>query len=460
VTFDRARLAAIDAAIDASLEPNLADLARLVAIPSVAAQDRGIEPCAALVRDLLTERGYRAEICPTDGNPIVLGDGDGASDRTLLFYNHYDVQPAEPLELWESDPFVMARRDGKVFGRGISDDKGHFIARLHALDAVRKAHGGALPCRVKFVVEGEEEVGSVQMPAFVERNRERLAADACVWEFGGENDEGRPEQFLGLRGICYVELSVRTAVIDSHSGMGGSIFPNAAWRLTWALATLKGPDERILIPGHYDNVKPATPRDLELLAAMPDTSGEIMERYQLGGFLNGMTGGVELRRAEVFEPTCTICGLDSGYQGPGSKTVIPAFATAKVDFRLVPNQTPEEVLANLRRHLDAQGFPDVTITYLGGGRPARTDPDHPFIRMANEAAQDAYGKPPVVAPMIGGSGPNWPFTHVLGLPITMCGIGYPGGQEHAPNENFVIEHYRKGVRHTARIVEGFAAGLP
>ncbi|HEX7877848.1 MAG TPA: M20/M25/M40 family metallo-hydrolase [Candidatus Eisenbacteria bacterium] len=457
MTFDRARLAQIDAAIDASLESNLADLARLVAIPSVAAQNRGIEPCAKLVRDMLVERGYQAEICPTDGNPVVCGEGAGASDRTLLFYNHYDVQPAEPLELWDSEPFVMVRRDGKVFGRGISDDKGHFIARLHALDAVRQARGGTLPCRVKFVVEGEEEVGSVHMPAFVEKNRERLAADACVWEFGGEDDEGRPEQYLGMRGICYVELTVRTANIDAHSGMAGSIFHNAAWRLTWALATLKGKDERILIPGHYDSVKAATPRDLEMLAAMPDTAPEMTERYELKGFLNKLTGGVELRRAESFEPTCTICGLESGYQGAGSKTVLPAFARAKVDFRLVPDQSPEEVLANLRKHLDAQGFTDVEITYLGGGKPARTDPDHPFITMSNEAARDAYGKPPVVAPMVGGSGPNWPFTHVLNVPITMCGIGYPGGQAHAPNEHFVLEHYMKGVKHTARIVEGFAA---
>jgi len=448
--------AAMDAAIAADLERNMADLARLVAIPSVAAQNRGIEECALLVRDLLVERGFKAEIMPTAGSPIVYAEAEGDSDRTLLFYNHYDVQPAEPLELWESDPFTMTRRDGKVFGRGISDDKGHFISRLHALDAVRKAHGGRLPCRVKFVVEGEEEVGSVQMPAFVEANKSRLAADACVWEFGGEDENGRAMQYLGLRGICYVELTVRTAVMDAHSGIGGSIFPNAAWRLTWALGTLKGPDERIRIQGHYDSVKPASARDLELLAAMPDDSGEMLSRYELKGFLHGMTGGVELRRAQVFEPTCTICGLESGYQGAGSKTVLPAFARAKVDFRMVPDQTPEEVLANLRRHLDAEGFPDVEITYLGGGRPAKTDPDHPFIRVANEAAADAYGQPPVISPMIGGSGPNWPFTNVLQLPITTCGIGYPGGQVHAPNEHFVMEHYVRGVKHAARIVEGFA----
>jgi len=453
---NRDALPEIDAAILADLERNMADLARLVAIPSVAAQNRGIEECALLVRDLLTERGYRSQIMPTAGNPVVYAEGDGDSERTLLFYNHYDVQPAEPLNLWESEPFTMSRRDGKVFGRGISDDKGHFISRLHALDAVRKVHGGRLPCRVKFVIEGEEEVGSVQMPAFIEANKQLLAADACVWEFGGEDENGRPEQYLGLRGICYVELSVRTAVIDAHSGMAGSIFPNAAWRLIWALNTLKGPDGRIRIPGHYDSVKPASPRDMELLAAMPDNSDEMLSRFEIKGFLDGMTGGIELRRAEVFEPTCTICGLESGYQGPGSKTVLPASAKAKVDFRLVPDQSPEEVLANLRRHLDAEGFSDVAITYLGGGRPAKTDPDHPFIRMANEAAADAYGKPPIIAPMVGGSGPNWPFTNVLDLPITMCGIGYPGGQVHAPNEHFVLEHYIRGVKHAARIVEGFA----
>lgn len=198
--MNRDALPEIDAAILADLERNMADLARLVAIPSVAAQNRGIEECALLVRDLLTERGYRSQIMPTAGNPVVYAEGDGDSERTLLFYNHYDVQPAEPLNLWESEPFTMSRRDGKVFGRGISDDKGHFISRLHALDAVRKVHGGRLPCRVKFVIEGEEEVGSVQMPAFIEANKQLLAADACVWEFGGEDENGRPEQYLGPSG--------------------------------------------------------------------------------------------------------------------------------------------------------------------------------------------------------------------------------------------------------------------
>jgi acetylornithine deacetylase/succinyl-diaminopimelate desuccinylase-like protein len=456
----------LNAIIARDLERNIADLGRLVAIPSVAAQNRGIDECAALVATLLRDRGYTAEVVPSDGSPVVLADtapgapGTAPKDGTptLLFYNHYDVQPAEPLELWDSEPFALARDADRLVARGVSDDKGHFISRLAALDAVRELSGGTLPCRVKFVVEGEEEVGSVSMPAFVEKHRQRLAADACVWEFGGVDEGGRPMQYLGLRGICYVELSVTTARMDAHSGIGGSIFPNAAWRLVWALASLKGPDERIRIPGHYDSVQPPSPRDLDLLEAMPDTAAEMLEFYGLSGFLGGLTGGPELRRSEVFLPTCTIAGLDSGYQGPGSKTIIPATAKAKVDFRLVPDQSPAEVLRNLRAHLDAQGFADVAIANLGGGRPAKTDPDDPFILMANEAARLAYGVPPVVSPMIGGSGPNWPFTHTLGLPITSCGIGYPGARVHAPNEHVLLEHLVSGIRHAALITLGFAGG--
>ena len=288
----------------------------------------------------------------------MIGERGGTSLRTLLFYNHYDVQPPEPLELWEHPPFEPTLQDGKLYGRGVSDDKGHIAARLHALDALL-AVDGDLPCRVKFVIEGEEEVSSKHLPEVVRAHKRRLGADACVWEFGGVDHEDAPLQYLGLRGICYVELSVETGSIDAHSGIGGSIFPNAAWRLTWALASLKGPDERIRIPGFYDPVRPPSARDRELMAALPETADEYRTRYGLAGFLRGLEGGVELRLAEVFEPTCTICGLTSGYQGPGSKTVLPARASAKVDFRLVPDQTPEEVLRELRAHLDAEGFADV-----------------------------------------------------------------------------------------------------
>ena len=197
---------------------------------------------------------------------------------------------------------------------------------------------------------------------------------------------------------------------------------------------------------------------MQLISALPDDSADMIERYGLQGFLKGMTGGPELRRAEVFEPTCTICGLTSGYQGPGSKTVLPAEASAKVDFRLVPNQTPQEVLEKLRKHLDAEGFEDIEIAFLGGEAPGRTDPDDPFVKLTIDAARDVYGQDPVVYPMVGGSGPNHVFLETLHVPVVTGGVGYPGSQAHAPNENMVLAHFLTGTKHTARVVEMFSKG--
>ncbi len=447
----------IDRYLDAHLDASVDELARLVAQPSVAAQNRGLDECAALTASMLRARGFAVEIFPTGGAPVVYGERRGRADKTLLFYNHYDVQPAEPLELWDSPPFEPERRDGKLFGRGVSDDKGHITSRLLAIDALLDADG-ELPCNVKFVIEGEEEVSSVHLEAFVRDHKEKLAADVCVWEFGGVDHEEVPVQYLGLRGICYVELSVETAKIDIHSGIGGSIIANGAWRLVWALASLKGPDERIRIPGHYDSVKAASERDMELMRALPDPAADFRERFGVTSFLRGVTGGAELIRQETFEPTCTICGLTSGYQGEGSKTVLPARASAKVDFRLVPDQTPAQVMKNLRAHLDAEGFADVQVKLLGGEAPGRTDPDHPFVKLVVESATAVYGHPMRKVPMIGGSGPNHAFIEHLGVPVVTAGVGHPGTQAHAPNENVRIDLYLKHAKHVARILDAYARG--
>jgi acetylornithine deacetylase/succinyl-diaminopimelate desuccinylase-like protein len=447
----------IDTFLENNLDASIQELGRLCAQPSISAQKYGLEECAELTASMLKERGFKVEILQTSGAPVVYGERKGRSNQTLLFYNHYDVQPPEPLELWDSPPFELTMRDGKVFARGVSDDKGHITSRLFAIDAILHADGD-LPCNVKFVIEGEEEVGSVSLARFVKANRERLAADVCVWEFGYSDHREVPLQFLGLRGICYVELSVETANIDIHSGLGGSIFPNAAWRLVWALNTLKGPNERVMIPGFYDTVVPPSESDLEYMEALPEISQEYHQRYGVKQFLKGLSGGRDLRVAEVFEPTCTICGLTSGYQGPGSKTVLPARASAKIDFRLVPNMTPQKVLDELRTHLDANGFSDVEITFLGGEPPARTDPGHPFVQLVVETARSVYGCPMQIVPMTGGSGPNHSFVHELGLPVVTAGVGYPDTRAHAPNENVRLDHYLLGAKHIARILKEFGAG--
>ncbi|MBI3964537.1 MAG: M20/M25/M40 family metallo-hydrolase [Chloroflexi bacterium] len=454
-----------DAHVEAHLEGWLDEAARLCRQPSISAQNLGIEECAELLARIFRERGYEAQIFRKEGcAPVVYAEMSGQSDRTLLLYNHYDVQPPEPLELWDSPPFEPRLegdgRDRVFFARGAVDDKGHIVSRLAAIEAVRSA-GGGLPCRVKFVVEGEEETSSRYLPEFVHGHRDLLRADACIWESGGVNHLGQTQLYCGMRGICYVELTVRTANRDTHSGQGGSVFPNAAWRLTWALASLKGPDERIRIPGFHDAVVPPSPADLELLAALPDEEAELRRSYELKRFLGDLTG-LEFRRAKVFEPTCTICGLDSGYQGPGCKTVLPAAATAKVDFRLVPDQDPQDVVAKLRRHLDAEGFADVEIAYLGGEKPARVDPNDPFVRLAAETAAEVYtpanGLPAAsIAPIVGGSGPMHPFAAELRLPIATPGISHPEGRAHAPNENFRVNDFVRGTKHLARIIARWGA---
>ncbi len=444
----------IDAYLEQNLDRSLDELGRLVAQPSVGAQNLGLRECAELVAGMLRKRGFTAEIIDTPGAPVVFGQRKGKSDRTLLIYNHYDVQPAEPLELWETPPFEPSRREGKMFGRGVGDDKGHIAARLHAIDALL-AQDGELPCNIKFIIEGEEETSSVHLYDFVRQHASQLKADACIWEFGGVDHREVPIEYLGLRGICYVELTVETADTDVHSGLGGSIFPNAAWRLVWALNTLKGPDEKIRLPGFYDKVKPPSARDRELITALPEVADEYKSRFGVHGFIKGLKDGVDLRLEQVFSPTCTICGLTSGYQGPGSKTVLPARASAKVDFRLIPDQDPDDVLRQLRLHLDAEGFPDVQIHDLGGDLPAKTDPDDPFIQLVARTAEQVFEVPMQLDPMTGGSGPSYPFVHDLGLPVATAGLGHPDGRAHAPNENIRIDLYLKHARHMARIISEF-----
>jgi len=446
---------AIDRYLEQHLDASLAELIRYAAQPSVAAQNVGMEDCARLVAEMLRARGFAVEILPSGGYPVVVAEREGARDRTLLIYNHYDVQPAEPLELWTSPPFTPTLRDGHLYGRGVSDDKGHLTARLLALDALLD-QAKTLPCRIKFVIEGEEEIGSVRLPGFVKQNRERLKGDACLWEFGYVDHRDVPLQYAGLRGICYVELSVECLTRDVHSGIGGSIFPNAAWRLTWALASLKGKDGRIRIPGFYDPVRPPTARDRELMSLAPDMAEDYRARYGVKEFLRGMKGGPELSIAEVFEPTCTICGLTAGYQGKGSKTVLPARASAKVDFRLVPDMTPDQVLKQLRAHLDQEGFPDVRIDFLGGNPAGRTDPDDPFLKLVSETARPVYGVPMQVVPMVGGSGPNHAFIHELGVPVATAGFGNPDTRAHAPDENLRVDLYLKHAKHVARMIQAFA----
>src|SRR5215469_9805286 len=287
------------------------------------------------------------------------------------------------------------------------------MSRIAALRAVREVLGH-LPCSVKVMVEGEEEIGSVHVESFVEEHQDLLAADGCVWEFGGVDDEGRPLMTLGLRGLLYIELRVRTLSLDAHSG-GAHNLPNAAWRLIRALSTIKDEHEHILIPGFYDGLLPIGPEEQRLLQELPSNEEATRRIFGVREFVGGHTGMAY--KEAVYSPTANIAGIGAGWQGPGSKTVIPAAAMAKMDFRLLPDQDPDAIFASLRRHLDAHGFDDVELTKLGAERAGVTPADDPLVQLTARLASEVFGKEAVIDPMIGGTGPVWPFRHFLHTPV-------------------------------------------
>lgn len=428
----------------------IGELSAFCAQPSISAQGVGMAETLEMVVGFCRKRGLQVEVLPSPAYPAVLAEAKGASPRTLLFYNHYDVQPPDPLNEWVTPPFEPTVRDGRIYARGVMDDKGHIISRLAAVDAAL-AVLGELPCGVKFFIEGEEEISSPNLPNLIKTHANRLQADACLWEFGDVDQAGVSVHFCGLRGIVYVELTLQTAKMDSHSGVTGGIFPNPAWRLLWAITSLKDHDERILIPGFYDHVKPVTARDLDYLKRLPEQGDVFKETYGVREFIKGVQGGVDLQREAAFTPTCNICGITTGYQGKGQKAIVPARASAKLDFRLVPDQDPEDILHKLRAYLDAQGFKDIEMTVFGREAPGRTDPDHPFVRLVAESAAEVYGQPGRVVPMSGGSGPFHLFTD-LGIPVTTIGVGNPASAIHAPNENIRVQDLLDAARHTCRVM--------
>ena len=440
--------------IDDHADDYIAMLQRLCRQPSVAAQGVGMAETAAMVEGLLAGLGARPRQIDTRGGyPVVYAELDGKAPRTLSFYNHYDVQPAEPLDQWDSDPWGAQIRDGRIWARGVADNKGNLAARIAAIDAWQKVHG-ELPLQVKFIVEGEEEIGSPHIHHFADDHPDLCRADACIWEFGGKDIAGRPQIHLGLKGICYVELRAKGARSDWHSSVATSV-PNPAWRLVWALATLKDQDERVLIHGFYDRVVPPSPAELDALAKLPDTERQDLENLGIDHFLQGLTG-IELKKRNYFQPTCTISGFESGYTGTGAKTVLPSRAMVKLDMRLVPDQDPFEIYDLLRKHLDANGFDDIETELLSPGYPARTPLDAPIAQVVIDTYEQLTDQEPVVIPTSAGSGPWYQLCAQFGIDACTAGVGHAKSQAHAPNENIYVDDFITGIKHIALIMDGFA----
>ncbi|MEM1536633.1 MAG: M20/M25/M40 family metallo-hydrolase [Candidatus Bathyarchaeia archaeon] len=441
--------------IDEHADSFIEDLVRLVRQPSVSAKGEGMEDCAKLVEEMMLKVGLNARILRGErGNPVVYGEVKSEkTTKTLLFYNHYDVQPPEPLEEWKYDPFSGKVADGKVYGRGAVDNKGNLVSRLKAIQAYMET-AGSVPVNIKFVVEGEEEIGSPNLEPIIKKHRRLFSADAALWEFGGTDRHGRPHLYLGLKGVLSVELRAKCALKDVHSA-NAPLIPNAAWRLVWALSTLKDKNEKILIEGFYDGVQPPSDEEIGCLKNIPFEEKELKEELGLKQFLRGLSG-FEALKALLFQPTCTINGLLSGYTGKGSKTVLPREAMAKLDFRLVPNQKPNEILRKLKRHLEVQGFSDIEIVQYGSTEPVKTPVSDPFVGLVAKTAEKVYGNKAVIYPLSAGSGPMHLFRNLLGFPVVSAGCGHPESNTHAPNENLRIESFIKGVKFIAALIDDFA----
>jgi acetylornithine deacetylase/succinyl-diaminopimelate desuccinylase-like protein len=441
--------------IDAHADSFVEDLVKLVKQPSVSAKGEGIEECAILVEKMLQEIGFSTRIIRGEkGHPVVYGEiKSKKSDKTILFYDHYDVQPPEPLEKWTCKPFSGKIINGKVYGRGASDNKGNFVSRLKAVQTLLKVIRN-VPVNIKFFVEGEEEIGSPNLEPVIKKYRDLFSADAAIWEFGGTDRRGRPNLYLGLKGVLSVELKASGASRDVHSA-NAPLIPNPAWRLAWALNLLKDKEENISIEGFYDNVLSPSSEEIECLKNIPFEEEEFRKELGLKRFLQNKSG-LKALKALLYQPTCTINGFISGYTGKGSKTVLPHEASAKLDFRLVPNQNPTEIFQKLVRHLKKHGFEDLEIIKHGSTEPTRTPINDPFVKLVAKTAEKIYGEKAVIYPTSAGSGPMHLFRNFLGYPVVSAGCSHPEANTHAPNENLKIESYIKGTKFIATLISDFA----
>ncbi len=440
--------------VDGHASEYVRNLQALVRQPSISARGEGIAETAEMVRDALGAIGAEVEVLRMEGAaPLICAEIAGESSRTILFYNHYDVQPPEPMEAWRHGPFAAEIDGGRVYGRGTADNKGDLLARINAVDALRRA-AGSLPATVKFVVEGEEEVGSPNLESYASRHPERFRADACIWETGGRDREGRLEITLGCKGLCYAQLEAEGAAYDRHSSLAG-VVPNPAWRLVWALASLKNDREEIMIPGFYDAVRRPSDEEVGFVDRLPASKDPAAGLGDVGDLVLGLSGRDAARRL-YFEPTCNICGLSSGYEGPGSKTVLPSRAMAKVDMRLVPDQDPDDIARKFEAYLASRGFGDIRVTWLGKERPARTDPGARIVKVVREAIREFYGWEPGILPTSTGTGPLYHVATRFGVPSVGVGIGGPESRVHGPDENVRIADYLEGIKWMANVIAHFA----
>ena len=444
--------------ITAHQQDAIADLQQFCRQPSISAQSQGMHEMAELVAKNLNALGATTTGVPTEGFPVIVGQLSGAISTRLAFYDHYDVQPPEPLAAWSVPPFDATIRDSKLYARGVADNKGNLVARLWAVRAWQAVHN-TLPCNVTFLFEGEEEIGSPHLPSFAAAHQDLLKADGCVWESGNRDHRGAITLSAGLKGVLSVELRARTVAYDLHSS-NAPLAPNAAWRLVEALNTLHNASGRVLIPGFYDAVQAPTPIEREMMQRFPINPQTLLQSWHSDHFINAASATDPIAATEhlLYSPTCNICGMWSGYTGTGGKTVLPATASAKLDFRLVPDQRPDTVQALLRQHLDQQGCADIEVVRLEQpSQPAQSSLDTPLVAAMARAATSTYHIEPNILPRKAGSGPMYELCLRYGIPVVNgAGAGNDDSHVHGPDENITLADFVLNMKLIATMLAEFA----
>ncbi len=447
-------LAAVLAHAESRRDEDLADLFRLIRQPSISAQNVGIPECAAIEAELLRDAGLETRMLETSGHPMVYGEWLGAPGKpTVLFYGHYDVQPPDPLDLWESEPFEPEIREGRIYARGVADNKAQHFSHIAAIRAWMQATG-SLPVNVKVLLEGEEEVGSPHLDETVATYGDLLKADFVYTSDGPVTNDQYPEIAFGVRGLLYVELRSTGPNRDLHSGHWGGVAPNPAWQLVRLLNTMIDDENNVLIEGFYDNVLEPTPGARKAMDALPFDTGKT-----IGGIgIDHMVPPADLPYADriMARPTLNIAGFTGGYGGPGSKTIIPAKATVKIDMRLVPEQTPDEIWEKIKAHVDAYvartGEQIELVKIDGGMLPSFTPVEHPMAEVVRDAVEAGFGKRPIDIPLVGGSLPDAAWTKTLGIPSFLVPYGAPEQANHSPNESYRVERLWQGITTSATLL--------
>ncbi|MFE1627492.1 M20/M25/M40 family metallo-hydrolase [Brevibacillus reuszeri] len=441
-------LTIVDDLIEERKEHYLQQLFSLLKQESISTTNVGVRECAQLLKEMMQASGIESRLIETEGHPVVYGEWLKAENSfTVLIYGHYDVQPPEPLEEWQSPPFEPTIRDGRIYCRGVGDNKGQLMAQVLAIKTYLDSFG-ELPVNVKLVFEGEEENGSPHLASFVERHKELLACDLVYTSDGPMHVSGIPSVELGVRGILGVELIAHGAKWDHHSGNLGNIAPNPAWMLIDLLKTMRDEQGRVLIEGFYENIRQPTAYELDLFRKLPFDRKELIQQI---GYEDIEEDAETFYRLLSLEPTFNICGFHSGYGGDGSKTIIPAKASVKMDIRLVIDQDPDDIFQKLCTHVKKHA-PAVEVLHQGDMRPSRTSAELEIVKVVVEAVRDAYSIDPLLVPGVGGSLPDYVWTQILGVPSVMVPYANADEANHAPNENMKVELFYKGISCTCHVL--------